>query len=74
MAATQTQETTEALVRIIEQLTERVERLEVAVGQHVAFTHGVSGSRRLGRTPELAALLRDHEQSGRFPTPFPNNI
>ena len=58
---------TEALVRIAEQLAERVERLEIAVGTLVAFTHGVGGSHGLGRTPELAELLRAHEESGRYP-------
>ena len=60
----------EAILRIIEQLTERVERLEVALGQVAAQLQGVSGSQRVAaRMPELGELLRRHEISGRYPNP-----
>lgn len=58
----------EQLIGIIEQLAERVEHLEVAVGVLAAAYQGTEGSARLApRMPELAVLLRRHEQSGRLP-------
>jgi hypothetical protein len=61
-------EVEEALVGILEQLGERVERLEVAVGQLAALIEGASGSDRVAaRMPEVAEFLRRHEQSGRHP-------
>jgi hypothetical protein len=58
----------EALVRIVEELAERVQRLEVAVGQVAAQLQGVGGSERVATTmPELGELLRRHEVSGRHP-------
>jgi hypothetical protein len=67
MAATTT-DTEEALVRVLEGLTERVRRLEIALGTVAALLEGASGSARIaGRMPEVAEFLRRHEQSGRHP-------
>jgi hypothetical protein len=69
-AATRTKDTghEEALVRIVEELAERVERLEVAVGQIAALIEGASRSERVAaRMPELGELLRLHEVSNRYP-------
>jgi len=64
----------EAMLRILEELGERVERLEVAVGQIAAQLQGVSGSERVAaRMPELGELLRRHEISGRYPNPHGSN-
>ena len=61
-------EVEEALVGILEQLGERVQLLEVAVGQVAALLEGASTSQRVAvRMPELAELLRRHEVSGRYP-------
>jgi hypothetical protein len=58
----------EALLRILEQLSERVELLEVAVGTVAALIEGASGSGRVAaRMPEVGELLRRHEVSGRHP-------
>jgi hypothetical protein len=72
MAATRTRDVghEEALLRIVEELGERVQLLEVALGQVAASLHGISGSGRVSATmPELAELLRRHEISGRYPNP-----
>jgi hypothetical protein len=58
----------EALLRILEQLGERVELLEVAVGQIAALIEGASTSQRVSaRMPELGEMLRRHEVSNRYP-------
>jgi hypothetical protein len=68
-ATTRTKDThEEALVGIIEQLADRVQLLEIALGTVVALIEGASGSDRIaGRMPEAAELLRRHEVSGRHP-------
>jgi hypothetical protein len=71
-AATRTKnaEVEEAMLRIVEELAERVQRLEVAVGMVAALIQGASGSERVAsRMPELGELLRRHEVSGRYPSP-----
>jgi hypothetical protein len=61
-------EVEEALVGILEQLGERVQLLEVALGQVAALLEGASTSSRVAaRMPELGELLRRHEISGRHP-------
>jgi hypothetical protein len=70
MATTTTKnaEVEEAVVRVLEELSERVRRLEIAVGTVAALLEGASTSDRVAaRMPELAELLRRHEVSGRHP-------
>jgi hypothetical protein len=58
----------EAFIRICEQLGERVDLLEAAVGQIAALLEGASTSQRVAaKLPELGELLRRHELSGRYP-------
>jgi hypothetical protein len=70
MAATRTTAAghEDAFIRILEQLGERVELLEAALGQVAALLEGASGSDRVAaKMPELGEVLRRHEQSGRHP-------
>jgi hypothetical protein len=73
MAVTKTSDAEERLLAALTAFEERITRLEHAVGVLAAIMHGVQGSRGLGRMPALRELLLEHEQAGRYPSPFGPN-